>query len=40
MSLEAIRVVIHQTMNKLGGLKGGGGGSYILKRDIQKKIMC
>lgn len=25
MSLEAIHVVIHQTMNKLGGLKGGGG---------------
>lgn len=30
MSLEAIHVVIHQTMNKLGGSQRGVGGGVVL----------
>lgn len=37
MSLEAIRVVIHQTMNKLGGLKRGGGGVLNFKERYPEK---
>lgn len=37
MSLEAIRVVIHQTMNKLGGLKGGWGGVLNFKERYPEK---
>lgn len=39
MSLEAIRVVIHQTMNKLGGLKGGWGVLNFKERYPEKNYV-
>lgn len=40
MSLEAIRVVIHQTMNKLWGFQRGVGVVLNFKERYPEKKLC